>query len=146
MRGWVTRVIGMLREGVLEADRRLVRLVPELASDPGHAVGSAFFLTMDELFQALRTSRADLAPLVRARRAEFARDQARPDPPATFVGAPPSVVLPPLGGDIFRGLPASAGVVEGTARVLMSAEEMGRLQPGEILTCHGFRGYFTTCP
>jgi phosphohistidine swiveling domain-containing protein len=136
MRGWVTRVIGMLREAVLEADRRLVRLVPELAYDPGHAVGGAFFLTMDELFQALRTSRADLAPLVRARRAEFARDQARPDPPATFVGAPPSVVLPPLGGDIFRGLPASAGVVEGTARVLMSADEMGKLQPGEILVVH----------
>jgi phosphohistidine swiveling domain-containing protein len=133
MRGWVTRVLGMLREAVLEADRRLVRLVPELAEDRPHAIGAAFFLTIDEVVQALRTSRADLAPLVRARRAEFARDQARPDPPATFIGAPPSVVLPPLGGDVFRGLPASGGVVEGTARVLMSAEEMGTLEPGEVL-------------
>jgi phosphohistidine swiveling domain-containing protein len=136
MRGWVTRVLGMLREAVLESDRRLLRLVPELAEDRTHAIGSAFFLTVDELYQALRTSRADLAPLVRARRAEFARDQARPDPPATFVGAPPSVVLPPLGGDLFRGLPASAGVVEGLARVLLSVDEMGLLQPGEVLVVH----------
>jgi phosphohistidine swiveling domain-containing protein len=136
MRGWVTRVLGMLREAVLEADRRLLRLVPELAEDRAYPIGSAFFLTIDELYQALRTSRADLAPLVRARRAEFVRDQARPDPPATFVGAPPSVVLPPLGGDLFRGLPASAGVVEGFARVLMSADEMGQLEPGEVLVVH----------
>jgi rifampicin phosphotransferase len=136
MRGWVTRVLGMLREAVLEADRRLLRLVPELAYDRAPSIGSAFFLTIDELFQALRASRADLAPLVRARRAEFARDQARPDPPATFVGAPPSLVLPPLGGDMFHGLPASAGVVEGAARVLLSADEMGLLQPGEILVVH----------
>jgi phosphohistidine swiveling domain-containing protein len=136
MRGWVTRVLGMLRAAVLEADRRLIRLVPELAHDRVHAIGSAFFLTMEELFQALRTSRADLAPLVRSRRAEFARDQAGPDPPATFVGTPPSVVLPALGGDIFKGLPASAGVVEGAARVLLSADDMGSLQPGEILVVH----------
>jgi phosphohistidine swiveling domain-containing protein len=136
MRGWVTRVLGMLRAACLEADRRLLRLVPELAEDRTHSIGSAFFLTIDELHQALRTSRADLAPLVRARRAEFARDQARPDPPATFVGAPPSVVLPPLGGDLLRGLPASPGVVEGTARVLLSADEMGRLEPGEVLVVH----------
>jgi rifampicin phosphotransferase len=121
---------------VLEADRRLLRLVPELAEERVHAIGGAFFLTMDEIVQALRTSRVDLAPLVRARRAEFARDQARPDPPATFVGAPPSVVLPPLGGDVFRGLPASGGVVEGTARVLLSADEMGTLEPGEVLVVH----------
>jgi phosphohistidine swiveling domain-containing protein len=136
MRGWVTRVLGMLREAVLEADRRLLRLVPELAEDRPQAIGGAFFLTIDEIVQALRTSRGDLAPLVRARRAEFARDQARPDPPATFVGAPPSVVLPPLGGDVFRGLPASGGVVEGRARVLLSADEMGALEPGEVLVVH----------
>jgi phosphohistidine swiveling domain-containing protein len=136
MRGWVTRVLGMLREAVLEADRRLVRLVPELAEEREHAIGAVFFLTIDEVVQALRTSRADLAPLVRARRAEFARDQARPDPPATFVGTPPSVVLPPLGGEVFRGLPASGGVVEGTARVLLSADEMGTLEPGEVLVVH----------
>jgi pyruvate,water dikinase len=136
MRTWVTRVLGMLRDAVLDADRRLLRLSPELAPPPdphGAALGSVFFLTFDEILMALRTSRATLAPLVRARRAEFARDAARPDPPATFVGTPPSVVLPPLGGDVLRGLPASPGIVEGRARVLLSADAIGELQTGEVL-------------
>ena len=145
MRAWVTRVLGMLREAVLDADRRLLRLVPDLEADtraladsgsPIGAIPSAFFLTIDEVIQALRTSRTDLAPLVRARRAEYARDCARPDPPATFTGSPPPVQLPPAGGDSWRGLPASAGVVEGRARVLLSAGEMGKLEPGEVLVVH----------
>jgi pyruvate,water dikinase len=148
MRTWVTRVLGMLRDAVLDADRRLVRLCPDLVPAPvdAHAtsaanhgppaLGSVFFLTLDEIVVALRTSRADLAPLVRARHAEFVRDSARPDPPVTFVGTPPSVVLPPLGGDVLRGLPASPGVVEGPARVLLSADAMGELQTGEVLVVH----------
>ena len=145
MRAWVTRVLGMLREAVLDADRRLLRLMPELEEDAqalrdssslAVATPSAFFLTLEELVQALRTARTDLAPLVRARRAEYARDCARPDPPPTFKGAPPPVQLPPSGGDSWRGLPASAGVVEGRARVLFAPSEMGRLQPGEVLVVH----------
>jgi pyruvate,water dikinase len=145
MRAWVTRVLGMLREAALDADRRLLRRDPELDADwrrlaeagsPLAAVRSVFFLTVDEVVAALRASRADLVPLVRSRRAELARDQARPDPPATFVGAPPPVVLPPWGGDVLRGLPASAGVVEGRARVLFREGEMDALLPGEILVVH----------
>ena len=122
MRTWVTRVLGMLRDVALDADRRLLRLVPELANDwrdlrakgsPLAATHTVFFLTVDEVVTALRASRTDLAPLVRARRAEFLRDQARPDPPATFVGAPPSVQLPPAGGDVLTGTGASSGVVGG---------------------------------
>jgi phosphohistidine swiveling domain-containing protein len=142
MRAWVTRVLGMLREAALDADRRLLRRDPELDADwrklaesgsPLAAVRSVFFLTVDEVVGALRAARADLVPLVRARRAELARDQARPDPPATFVGSPPPVVLPPWGGDVLRGLSASAGVVQGRARVLLREDEMGALLPGEIL-------------
>ncbi|MBX3186425.1 MAG: phosphoenolpyruvate synthase [Labilithrix sp.] len=145
MRTWVTRVLGMLREVALDADRRLLRLVPDLARDwaslrqsgsPLAAIHTVFFLTADEVVNALRASRTDLAPLVRARRAEYMRDQARPDPPATFIGAPPSVQLPPAGGDVLRGMGASSGVVEGRARVLLSAGEMSELEPGEILVVH----------
>ena len=145
MRAWVTRVLGMLRAAVLDSDRRLLRRDPELDVDqralalsgsPLAAIPSVFFLTIEEVTQALRTHRMDLAPIVRARRAEFARDRARPDPPATFVGAPPPIVLPPAGGDTLRGLAASAGVVEGSARVLLSADHMGALEPGEILVVH----------
>jgi pyruvate,water dikinase len=159
MRTQVTRVLGMLRDVALDADRRLLRLVPELARDwaelrakgsplsdhrelvpcESHglaAIHTVFFLTVDEVVNALRASRTDLAPLVRARRAEYMRDQARPDPPATFIGAPPSVQLPPAGGDVMRGTGASSGVVEGNARVLLSASQMSELEPGEILVVH----------
>ena len=144
MRAWVTRVLGMLRTASLDADRRLLRRDPELQADwkklvtQGGAapVPGVFFLTIDETFDALRAARADVAPLVRARRAELARDLARPDPPATFVGTPPPVVLPPSGRDVMRGLPASAGLVEGRARVLFREEDMDSLQPGEVLVVH----------
>jgi rifampicin phosphotransferase len=145
MRAWVTRVLGMLRTASLDADRRLLRRDPELAADwkalvaqggPSAPIHSVFFLTIDETFDALRSARAEVSTLVRARRAEIARDQARPDPPATFVGTPPPVVLPPSGRDVMRGLPASAGVVEGRARVLFREEDMDSLQPGEVLVVH----------
>jgi phosphohistidine swiveling domain-containing protein len=145
MRAWVTRVLGMLREAALDADRRLLRRDPDLDADwrtlveSGSAlanVRSVFFLSIDEVVEALRASAVDLAPLVRSRRAELARDRARPDPPTTFVGTPPPVVLPPLGGEVLRGLAASPGVVEGLARVLMREEQMDDLQPGEILVVH----------
>ncbi len=38
-------------------------------------------------------------------------------------------------GNEIRGFAASSGVVEGTARVVKSVEEIGRLQPGDILVC-----------
>ncbi len=145
MRTWVTRVLGMIRDVALDADRRLLRLVPELAQDWSAlkrgtsslaTIHTVFFLTVDEVVQALRASRTDLAPLVRARRAELARDQARPDPPRTFIGAPPPVQLPPSGGAVLRGTAASSGVVEGLARVLLSASQMSELLPGEILVVH----------
>jgi pyruvate,water dikinase len=145
MRCWVTRVLGMIRAAVLDADRRLLRRDSELAADwrapdgmPREVapVPAVFFLTVDEVVGALISGRADLAPLVRSRRAEFARDRARPDPPATFVGSPPPVVLPPVGGDVLRGLPASSGVVKGRVRVLLREDEIDELEPGEILVVH----------
>jgi pyruvate,water dikinase len=145
MRAWVTRVLGMLREAALDADRRLLRRDPELDDDWRKlaatsatlaSVRSVFMLTIDEVVGALRSPRGDLAPLVRARRGELARDQARPDPPATFVGTPPPVVLPPSGGDLLRGLPASAGIVQGRARVVLREDEMDTLLPGEVLVVH----------
>jgi pyruvate,water dikinase len=145
MRAWVTRVLGMLREAALDADRRLLRRDAELdaswrglqdAGSPLASVPSVFLLSIDEVVAALRSPRGDLAPVVRARRGELARDQARPDPPATFVGTPPPVVLPPSGGDLLRGLPASAGVVQGRARVVLREDEIDSLLPGEVLVVH----------
>ena len=127
-RAWVTRVLGMLRRIAVEIDRRLVRADPELGA------GAVFFCTFDELLTVLRAGRSDVTELVHMRRAEFARDERRPDPPVSFVGFPPAVVLPPASGVTLRGLPASGGVVEGRARVLSPAgRDSARLAPGEVL-------------
>ncbi|EYF00384.1 PEP/pyruvate-binding domain-containing protein [Chondromyces apiculatus] len=128
MRGWVTRVLGMLRTVALDIDRRLRRLDPSLDE------GSVFFCTYDELCISLGSGRADVGSVVRLRRAEHARDAARPDPPPTFVGRPPPVTLPPAAGTRLYGLPASGGVVEGRARVLEpGTASLDALKPGEVL-------------
>lgn len=128
MRAWVTRVLGMIRIVALDVDRRLLRI------DPSVGQGAAFFCTFDELVTALVIGKPDLGHLVRLRRAEHARDVARPDPPATFVGRPPPVVLPPVSAFVLRGLPASGGTVEGRARVLgPGGSGAEKLVAGEVL-------------
>jgi pyruvate,water dikinase len=128
MRTWVTRVLGMIRTIALDVDRRLRRIDPTLAP------GSVFFCTYDELVAALRSGRAEVGHVVRLRRAEHARDAARPDPPPTFIGRPPPVQLPPVPGTRLTGLPASAGVVEGRARVLEpGAVGLDEVEAGDIL-------------
>jgi pyruvate,water dikinase len=128
MRTWVTRVLGMIRIIALDVDRRLRRIDPTLPE------GSVFFCTYDELVAALRSGRADVGHVVRLRRAEHARDAARPDPPPTFIGRPPPLLLPPAPGTRLTGLPASSGVVEGLARVLEpGAIGLDAVQAGEIL-------------
>ena len=129
MRSWVTRSLGEIRVVALEIDRRLTRAAR--SPDPG----AVFFCTVDELLRALESGRMDLGHVVRLRRAEHARDESRPDAPVTFVGRPPSVVLPPAGGNgTLRGLPACAGVVEGTVHVLAAGHELEEeMRPGEIL-------------
>jgi pyruvate,water dikinase len=129
MRAWVTRALGEIRRVALEADRRLLR------ADASLQPGSVFFCTTDELVGALESGKVDLGYVVQLRRAESARDEARPDPPVTFVGRPPTVVLPPSGSNgTLRGLPASSGVVEGTVRVLRAGHELEEeMRPGEIL-------------
>ncbi len=142
MRAWVTRMLGLVRAAALNADGRLSRLLPELEQERVRMaergllvakIPNVFFLTIDEVCEILSSARADFGPLVRARRAEVAREEARPDPPVTFTGVPPSVVLPTATGDVMNGFGASSGVVEGRARVLFSAADMSELLPGEVL-------------
>ncbi len=129
MRAWVTRTLGSIRYLAMEVDRRLLARHPDLGP------GAVFFCTMDELLQALHDDVWDGLPhLVRMRRAEHARDEQRPDPPVTFVGRPPPVVLPPASSFQLRGLPASGGVVEGRVRLLRAGHELqDGIAPGEVL-------------
>jgi rifampicin phosphotransferase len=128
MRAWVTRALGFIRMVALDIDRRLRHLEPSLEPE------SVFYCTYEEIIGALRTGRADVAHIIRLRRAEHLRDKARPDPPPTFIGRPPPVSLPPSAARKLDGLAASPGVVEGPARVVgPGADPATSLQPGEIL-------------
>jgi pyruvate,water dikinase len=128
MRLWLGRTLGMLRTVVLDVDRRMRRLDPKLEAD------SAFYCTFDELVSAVGSSRADLAPIARLRRAAFERDAALPDPPETFQGAPPPLVLPPLGGVVLHGMGAAPGSVVGRARLIgPGASGASRLEAGDVI-------------
>ena len=71
----------------------------------GGAGDAAFMLTVDELDAWLGGELPDPDGLLALRRAEYARDCARPDPPATFVGSPPPFVpREELSGDRFVGV------------------------------------------
>jgi phosphohistidine swiveling domain-containing protein len=129
MRAHVTEVLGYFRTLALEVSRRLERFEPECGAD------GAFFLSIDEVREFLRGGVADVAALVRARRAEYLRDCARPDPPNSFVGAPPIVSAQRTGASRRRlqGIGASAGRARGAVRILREPKDGAKLRPGEIL-------------
>lgn len=126
MRSRVTEVLGFIRTIALAASARL--------SQPGGVADGAFYLTVDELDGWLGGELSDAEAIIAIRRAEVARDLARPDPPASFVGSPPSVASSPEPvGDRFTGVAASPGVVTGRARVLRDPADGALLTPGEVL-------------
>jgi pyruvate,water dikinase len=128
MRAHVTEVLGYVRVNALEVSRRLVR------HDPACGQDAAFFLHVDEVRAFLRGAPLDVAALVNARRAQYLRDVARPDPPDTFVGAPPPAVRSYATNDtVLRGIAASGGTVRGPVRIVHDPAQGSSLRPGEIL-------------
>ncbi|MFO0563649.1 MAG: PEP/pyruvate-binding domain-containing protein [Polyangiales bacterium] len=128
MRGHVTEVLGYFRVNALEVSRRLAR------HDPACAADAAFFLEVDEVREFLRGAPLDVAALSNARRAHYLRDVARPDPPNSFVGAPPPLTHSLATHDaVLRGIAASGGAVRGRARIVRDPAHGSALQPGEIL-------------
>lgn len=131
MRGHVTEVLGYFRINALEASRRLARHDPSCGDD------GAFFLDVDELRAFLRGSPLDVGALVAQRRAVHARDEARPEPPNSFVGAPPVVhrtdARTAASSASWVGIGASPGVVRGRARIVRDPREGTLIRPGEIL-------------
>jgi phosphohistidine swiveling domain-containing protein len=126
LRSHVTEVIGLFRAVALEAGHRIhVR--------EGTGADSAFFLAADELKLHLRGHIPTVGALVRARRTQFLRDRALPDPPDTFVGFPPPIPADVPRPDELVGLAASSGHVRGRARVLSSPHQASEFRSGEIL-------------
>ncbi|MEX1255410.1 MAG: PEP-utilizing enzyme [Dehalococcoidia bacterium] len=135
--------VAVERVPALEAGRRLVAA--------GRIGGAAdvFSLAYEELQDALRGGSGDLRELVARRRRGRQENRAMTPPPA--VGTPP--LEDPLADNpmltkffgapleqgpdprVIRGNAASSGQTTGTACVIASIDDSGRLQPGEILVC-----------
>jgi rifampicin phosphotransferase len=134
MRAWVTRVLGMLRDVALEANKRVLELMPETAklSAGPDRVEPVFLFTEEELLLTLKNARTDLIPILRERHAQYVRDLQTAEPPLTFVGAPPGTVDTfAKGARTLQGFGAGSGVGTGVVRVLASPS--ARFEPGEIL-------------
>jgi phosphohistidine swiveling domain-containing protein len=131
-----------LRAVLLEAGRRL-------AGDGAIADrDDVFMLTPDELRGALEAPGADLRAVVDERLAAIAEQRTITPPPVlgTIPTAPPpddpftrfamkfnGVPQAPENEREVRGSAGSAGVVRGTARVISSISESGRIRPGDII-------------
>jgi len=128
--------------------RRAVRRLGELLRDRAQLADpdEVFFITRNELLAALRQTdgHRELSTEAVRRRATW-DEQRRLAPPLVigemapivkrFLGAAEDAVRTPGadGEPGLRGIPASPGRVTGPARVIRSAAEFDRLQPGDVL-------------
>ena len=134
---WIDRLSqARLRALALRGGRRLVR------DGVFEAPDDVFFLHREEIAAALRDG-ASRADLVAERRAEHARNETRIAP--YWVGKIPVETrtsdlfdvprVTTTSTDSLKGTGASAGVVRGPARVTLSQDDFGRIQPGDIVVC-----------
>jgi rifampicin phosphotransferase len=145
--------MGLMRRAILAAGARLV--AQGRIEQPGHLVDA----TYDEILSMLRggegPSAAELAALSRFRVTHTATEAPQvlgdpPPPPPPLEQLPAAAARATRGmitavglvftdseaeseASVVRGLPASSGVYEGTARVLSGPEELQRLRQGEVL-------------
>ncbi|MCE3550076.1 phosphoenolpyruvate synthase [Pseudonocardia sp. RS11V-5] len=125
---------------ILDAARTDLLAVGEVLAEAGRiaAARDVVHLTTDDCRAGL--AGADLRALVVTRRAAYDRERRRRHVPRILLsdGTEPEAVpdpdAPPVARGELRGTPASAGVVEGPARVVSDPAD-ARLEPGEILVC-----------
>ena len=129
----VMRLFGVLRRSLLILGMQLSK--QGLLADPS----DIFFLHLDELDTDASLLSRDWRELVEERKRLYTREKLRTSIPrmllsdgTAFYGGMIDDVTDE--GDVLRGSPVSAGVVEGTVRVVMSPLE-ARLNHGEILVC-----------
>ncbi|MEU7816502.1 PEP/pyruvate-binding domain-containing protein [Pseudonocardia sp. NPDC049154] len=125
---------------VLDAARTDLLAVGETLAAEGRIAGAGdvVHLTADDCRAGL--AGADLRALVATRRAVHDRERRRRHVPRILLsdGTEPEALpdpgaAPAVPGEL-RGTPASAGVAEGTARVVLDPAD-AHLEPGEILVC-----------
>jgi len=141
------RVLAVARQRLVELGRRLAQRGVLASSD------DVFFLQLEELVPlVLSSAPADLQQRIARRRADYVYFQ-QLTPPPVIVGefdprqaasAAPTGERPRL----LRGLPVSAGVAVGPARVIVTPGRGDELQAGEVLvapfTDPGWTPYFLT--
>ncbi len=143
------RVIAVVRRALVELGRRLAQRGVLTSPD------DVFFLLVEELEPLVRNGPpADLRARLTRRRAEFAYFQQLTPPPVIVGDFDPAQAAPPPAapsGDfprVLRGLPVSAGVATGPARVILAPGRGDEMQPGEVLiapcTDPGWAPYFLT--
>ncbi len=154
---WTAMVPGaLLRRAHLEIGARLTTAgIIDSADD-------VFLLEHDEVTGALREGTGSLQALVRRRRAERAWVATHPGPSQLGEpdGPPPDLRGLPKAGrringalmwaiaaeftpitasdaeeDVITGLPGAAGTYTGTARIVRSEAEFGRVEPGDVVIC-----------
>jgi len=110
---------------------------------------SVFYTTYDEVCEiAAGRAVADLDARTRQRRREHARQATLQAPPLIGAPPPPDVPLDPLAAKFFgigivpsedravvTGHPCSNGVVTGVAKVVLTLDEAGKVNAGDILVC-----------
>lgn len=132
----------LLRRPLVEAGRRLA------AAGALSAPEDVFYLTVEELQEALLAPERDRRALAAQRRA--AREAAFDLDPPEWLGSPPPEPLmrDPLFASFYGqarraastarvlvGVPASPGRVTAPARVVRSLEQADKLEPGDVLVC-----------
>ncbi len=132
----------LLRRPLVEAGRRLATAGGLASPD------DVFYLTVEELRDALLIPERDRRALVAERRA--ARQAAFDlDPPESLGSPPPEPLMrDPMFASFYGqtrraaasarvlvGVPASPGRVTATARVVRSLDEADKLEPGDVLVC-----------
>ena len=135
---WIDRAAqAHLRRFVRRVGARLVREGTLAATD------DVFYLTRAEVPNLL-VQPEDRRAIIEERRAAHQRQ--RLQPPPRYVGKAPAesagpvdrfdgARLPSTEAGILNGTGASAGVVKGPARVVLTSAEFGRIQPGDVIVC-----------
>jgi phosphohistidine swiveling domain-containing protein len=136
---WIDRMVqARLRALAMRVGRRLV------AEGTIEAVEDVFFLERADITAALLEP-GDRRSLVEERKREHAARQAlhpprtvgaeRPPEPTSTVDSFDGARMASDDPNELRGNGASAGIVRGTARVALSPDDFGRIQPGDIIVC-----------
>ncbi|MFR9803426.1 PEP/pyruvate-binding domain-containing protein [Pseudonocardia sp. RS010] len=128
---------------ILDAARADLLAVGEALAAAGRIAGAGDVVHLTVADCRAGLAGADLRALVATRRVAYDRERRRRHVPRILLSdgtepeALPDPVAPPAEPGELRGTPASAGVAEGPARVVLDPADpdAARLAPGEILVC-----------